>query len=50
MTGRRNGAHTDDLRIKEMKAYCKANGCTINDYTTSLLSLTMHDYFKVYET
>ena len=33
-----------------MKNYCKLNNCTINDYTTALLSNTMYEYFEKNDT
>jgi len=46
MTGKKNGAFTNSLDIYAMKTYCKANGCTINDYTTSLISNTLYEYME----
>ena len=44
--GKKNGAFTNSLDIYAMKTYCKANGCTINDYTTSLISNTLYEYME----
>lgn len=46
MTGKKNGAFTTDLDLAEMKAYCKQQNCTINDYTTAVISNTLYDYFE----
>lgn len=45
-TGRKTGAYSKDLDLPAMKKYCKANGITINDYTTSLLSISLREYFN----
>ena len=47
MTGKKNGAHTMDLDIVAMKVYCKKRGCTINDYTTALISNTLYEYMEI---
>ena len=44
-TGRKTGAYSKDLDLPAMKKYCKANKMTINDYTTSLLSVSLREYF-----
>lgn len=46
MTGIRNGAFLMDLDLSKIKAYCKEQGCTVNDYSTALLSNTMYEYFQ----
>lgn len=45
MTGKKHGAFTTDLDVVAMKTFCKANSCTVNDYTTALISNTLYEYF-----
>ena len=45
-TGRKTGAFSQDLDLPLMKKYCKSNGITINDYTTSLLSTSLYEFFE----
>ena len=35
-----------DLDLPAMKDYCKANKCTINDYCSSILSVSLYEYFE----
>lgn len=44
-SGTKTGGWSYNLNLKGMKAYCKQNACTINDYTTSVLSTSLHEYF-----
>ena len=46
ITGVKNGWYSNDLNIEGIKQYCKETGkCTVNDYTTTLLSTALHEYF-----
>lgn len=46
MTGKKNGWYSNDLDIAGIKAYSKdVAKCTVNDYTTTLLSTALHEYF-----
>jgi hypothetical protein len=45
MTGRKHGAYTEDIDLLAVKALAKANGATINDFMTALLSNTLYKYF-----
>ena len=36
----------EGLPLEKMKEYCKKNNCTINDYTTALLSNTIYEYMS----
>lgn len=38
-----------DLHLPELKKYTKENKCTINDYSVALLSVSLHEYFKLEE-
>lgn len=44
-TGKKNGAFTNDINVDEIKALCKAKGCTINDYMMATISTVMYEYF-----
>lgn len=45
-TGKKNGWYSNDLNVNAIKKYSKNIGnCTVNDYTTALLSTAMHEYF-----
>lgn len=46
MTGRKNGAFTEDIDLAKIKALAKANGATVNDFMTAVLSNTMYKYFE----
>lgn len=45
MSGRKNGAYTEDIDLPKVKALAKANGATVNDFMTALVSVTMYKYF-----
>ena len=45
MTGKSNCFFIKDIDILKMKACCKSIGCTINDYTTAIISNTLYEYF-----
>ena len=45
ITGIKHGAFTTDLDIQAVKDLCKEKECTVNDYTTALLSTTLFEYF-----
>lgn len=46
ITGVKNGWYSNDLNIEGIKKYCKEVGnCTVNDYTMTLLSTSLHEYF-----
>jgi len=45
-SGIKSGAYRYDFNVQSMKKYCKANKCSINDYTTALLSCTLYEYFE----
>lgn len=44
LSGIKTGGFSYDLDLGEIKAYCKSANCTINDYTSSLLSVALHEY------
>jgi len=46
ITGIRKGYFWRNLDVAKMKACSKKNGCNINELTISLISMTMHEYFK----
>ena len=46
MTGKKNGAFTCDLDVVKIKQFCRLNDCTVNDYTTALISNTLYEYFE----
>jgi hypothetical protein len=48
-TGKINGA-TKDLDMVRVKAFCKEQSCTINEFTTALLSQTIHEYMTKHPT
>ena len=33
-----------DLNLSKMKEYCKKQGCTVNDYCASLMSVSLREY------
>ena len=46
ITGVKNGWYSNDLNIAGIKKYCKEIGnCTVNDYSTTLLSTALYEYF-----
>ena len=45
MTGKKNGAFCQDYDLDAIKAYCKGHSCTINDFMTANLSVTLYQYF-----
>lgn len=45
MSGRKNGAYTEDIDLPKLKALAKANGATVNDFMTAVLSNTIYKYF-----
>jgi hypothetical protein len=44
MTGRKNGAYWEDIDLPLLKTVAKANGATVNDFMTAVLSVTMYKY------
>ena len=46
MSGRKNGAYTEDIDLVRIKAVAKANGATVNDFITALISNTIYKYFE----
>lgn len=46
MSGKKTAGFDYSLDLAKMKAYCKKKECTINDYTTSILSCALQAYFK----
>lgn len=45
LSGIKTGGFSYDLDLDEIKAYCKSFSCSLNDYTSSLLSVALHEYF-----
>ena len=45
MTGIRKASFSNELDLTKMKDFCKRNGCTINDYTSSLVANSLYEYF-----
>ena len=45
MSGRKNGAYTEDIDLPKVKALAKANGATVNDFMTAVLSNTLYKYY-----
>lgn len=50
MTGIRKASFSNDLDLQKMKTFCKQNGCTINDYTSSLVANSLFEYFDAHKT
>lgn len=48
-SGIKKGAFNMDLKLHEVKDACKNAGCTINDFITSILSLSCAEYFERYK-
>lgn len=46
MSGVKTGGFSYEINIDEMKKYCKAKSCTVNDHASSVLSCAMYAYFK----
>lgn len=45
-TGKKNGWYSNDLNVNAIKTFSKeVANCTVNDYTTTLLSTALHEYF-----
>lgn len=44
-TGVKKGAFHENLDITRIKAKSKENGCTVNDFMVSVLSVTFYEYF-----
>lgn len=45
MSGEKTGGFSYDLSLEQIKKYCKAKRCTINDYASSVLSCALYAYF-----
>lgn len=50
LTGKKNAYYSEPLDIALIKSYCKANKCTINDYTFSLISNSLYEYMEKHST
>jgi len=46
MTGKKRGAFNMDFQIVKVKEACTVFNCTVNELCSSLISLTLHEYFK----
>ena len=46
LNGKKRAAFEMNLQLKKLKAACKKHGCTVNDYITTVLSMTIHEYSK----
>jgi NRPS condensation-like uncharacterized protein len=46
MTGKKNGAFTRDLDIKQIKDFSRKYNCTVNDVLSALLSVSLYKYFE----
>ena len=46
LSGDKSGSFTEDLNLAEIKAFCKAKKCSINDYCGALLGNTLYEYFE----
>lgn len=44
VANKRNGAYSSDIDLKKVKAFCKANKCTVNDYTTAVLTNSIYEF------
>lgn len=44
-SGKKTAGFDYSLDLDKMKAFCKKNQCTINDYTSSVLSCALQAYF-----
>ena len=49
LTGRKQAAFSKDIDMPAIKAWCKKNSCTVNDYSCAILSSTMYEYFERYQ-
>jgi NRPS condensation-like uncharacterized protein len=50
ISGKKTYGYVRDLDVAKMKAYCKNNRCTINDYCAAIFSWTLAAYLKLEET
>lgn len=50
MTGRKRIAFTQDIDLAQIKKYCKQNGCSINDYATSLIGTSIYELSETHKT
>ena len=48
LTGKKRVAFCKDVDLAGMKRFCAANKCTINDYATSLILTSIHEYTTKY--
>ena len=46
ITGKKNGAFTEDFNLELIKKFTKKNGCSINDYIGALLGTGLYEYFE----
>jgi len=44
--GKKKGAFYMGMNIKDIKVASKKLGCTVNDFTTAILSNTIYEYFQ----
>ena len=49
IANKKHTAFALNLPLEEMKKYCKENNCTINDYTTALLSNSLYEYLTLHK-
>jgi len=49
LSGKKTFGYNFDLNLQGMKDYCKAKNCTINDYCSALLSVSLYEYFELEE-
>lgn len=46
LSGKKTLGYILDLNLPAIKDYCKSKGCTVNDYCSSLLSVSLYKYFE----
>lgn len=49
ISGKKTFGMVPDLGVAKMKAFCKNNKCTINDYCAAIFSWTLTEYFALEE-
>lgn len=46
LSGKKKGAISSEIKISKVKSLSKKLGCTVNDLMTTILSMTLLEYFK----
>lgn len=47
ISGKKKMGYIYDMNLPEIKAYCKRNMCTVNDYCAALISVSLREFFEL---